>query len=527
MLLEAVQRGATAAAGGSGWIYITDVTPTGAGVVTGKIYQDAGDTVLQWAVSSTLNVRVHVLASYPLVVVHGEAGVLSRDGDSGHFSGYVDVTVAGSSSIVAQVTTPDDTAGPTDTMTLEVDAPPEVVSVVFTGGYPGSQWELKEGDSFTLTGTTSKTADAIEIDDWGACAGSVEVIVAGTSFTVTGTIADRGDVTVLRPARVRARSVTTGDYGGWRATNVGGSVNGVNVVACNNLHPTVVWGSKSYPPGQSALKGSETALVGVTLANLNSVLFSSPTGELSVDDPLVIEASKLVRRIGGTYNDAVPNLRGEAVRTANDAHTVASTVVVIAAVPAQMTVSEPQARLRTGPAPGAEYVITIGLNQTVTAAPSVDADVDGGVFTGAWGGAGAVWTRTLRVEDATHAVGTYTWQNPYAVNRAGLVTTAITGDDGYVIGGFVARAVTFDAWSQTAELDVEVTSYAKLQAGIFTSTNQQSILNPVQGNQDDLDNTWTVLAVGVTPTVVFWNDLEQANANSSGTAQLLNVEETV
>ena len=203
------------------------------------------------------------------------------------------------------------------------------------------------------------------------------------------------------------------------------------------------------------------------------------------------------------------------------------TVIDIAHVPAQLSVVEPVSRLRTGVPPGTDYAIEISLNQTVDSAPQLDADSpNAGTFQGSWSGAGSSWTRDLRVSD-NDSPGTYNWQNPSVTNRAGLVTNTITGNDEYVIGGFVKRSVTFDSWSQTAVIDIVVTDYSKLQAGIFTATNQQSIKNPVQGNQDDLVDTYTVLNIGSSPTTVFWNDLTAANANSTGTAQLIDLEEVV
>lgn len=518
--------------GTSGWIYVADIEPQGTGLVSNKVYQDSGSTILQSAISSTQNVRIHLRASYPLVDVDGTGGTLTRDVDQSHYSGYVDVTVANTKTITVTVKNGDGLDGAIDTVYLQLQLPTEITALSFTGSYPIGQTELKEGDTFQITGTTIDTIDAVEVYDYEACSYALITIAPTTNFTISAPIADRGNTAVLRPARVRVRFLDTGDYSPTRDTDyAGGSVDGVDVVNCNNLHPSVFLGTKTYPGGQSALKNSETATVQVFTGNLDTILYDSPNLQLSITNPTIDEVLKTVQRIAGTYNDSINNLRITANRAANNATTIVQTVMDIAHVPLQISVIEPESRLRTGAAPGAAYSITISLDQTVDTAPSLDADSpNAGVFQGSWTNVGGmpsnIWTRDLRVAD-TDTPGVYNWKNPYAINRAGLITNTITGNDEYEIGGFTKRTVTFSPWSQQENLPVVVTDYSKLQAGIFTATNQQSIKNPVQGNQDDLDDTYTVLNIGSSPTVVFWNDLDAANSNSSGTAQLIDIEEVV
>lgn len=513
---------------GSGWIYIYDLQGNSGVVVSNKVYQDTGNNVLQSATASGGTVRVLVRASYPLVTVNSIAAQLTRAVDNGFYYGYVDLTLVSSADIVAKVTTPDDTDGPHDTIHLTLDLPPEILTLSFTGSYPGSQTELKSGDTFSITGTTSVPAVGVEILDYEACSNSIITFTSNTTFTVSGIIANRGNTAVMRPARVRARNAA-GAYGATRDTNTGGgSADGVNVVQCNNLHPTVTFGSVTYPGSQTALKNSETATVAVTTANLDTISYTSPNSQLSITNPSTIESPKTVQRIAGNYNVSTANLQAEAVRTANDAHTTSTAVIRIAHVAATISVSEPYTRLRLGN-PNADYTITITSNQEIPSAPTLDSDTapNSGVLQGtAWVGGLLTYTRTFRVSN-TSVPGTYSWLNLSATNRAGIETTTITGDASYVVGGSVARSVTFPPFSQTTSLDVPITNYSKLQAGIFTATNQQSARNATLGNHSNLTDTYTIEATGVNPTTIFWNDLAAANSNSSGTAQLLNIEEIV
>jgi hypothetical protein len=405
--------------------------------------------------------------------------------------------------------------------TFTVDSPPELLTLAFTGGYPGSQTELKAGDTFQLTGTTDKPATGVRILNYGAFVLDEISFASDTSFTVTGTIANKGTTLQALPARAQVKDAS-GAYGGTLDTNSGGgTTDGVNLVNLNNLYPTVVIGTITYPATQSALKGSEQATVAMTTANLDTIAYTSPTGELSIANPGTDEATKTVTRIGGTYNDSTNNFRASANRVANNATTTRNTVVDIAAVAATVTVSEPGSRLRLD----GSYTITISSNQTLDTAPAMDEDIpDAGTFAGSWSGGPSNWTRTLNVATSDEP-GTYTWQNLSVTNRAGIVTSTITGNDTYELGGFTAQSITFSPFSQTATLDIKVTDYSKLQAGIFTATNQQSTRNPTLGNQDDLLNTFTILALNTRPTTFFWNDQAAANSNSSGTAQLLDIEE--
>jgi hypothetical protein len=303
-----------------------------------------------------------------------------------------------------------------------------------------------------------------------------------------------------------------------------------NTVTLNNLYPTVTFGAKTYPASQQALKGSESASVAVTLSNLDTVLFDSPNGDLTVTAPTVIAASKTVTRAAGSYNVATNNLRCTATRTANGAATVAQTVVAIANAAPVVTVTSPAARLRSGGADGTTvqaYTITLTADQQLLNAPTLNAAAGGGTFAGVWAGGPSLWTRSLSVNDSD-TKGSYSFTGLVATGLSGLAQNSISGSAAYVLGGFVPRDLTFSVpFSQTVSMGVAVSDPTKLQATQFTATGVTPILNPVQGNTSDLANTFTVLTVGTNPTTVFWNDATAASTNSSGTAQILGLEEVV
>jgi hypothetical protein len=514
----------------SGWVRISDVDVPG-GASANKVWQDSpNNTVLQSADVSDLSVSLSISASSPIVEIDSIQYLLTLSVDGGHYEGAVDVAVS-EGDVEVSVVGPDGDPGAVDNVNLTLVSPPEVTDVEFTGGYPGSQTELKSGDSFQLSGTTDVNADAIEILDFGAMVNSLEVIVEGTSFLITGTIADRGTSTQNLAARVRARSPITGAFGGTLDTDHDGSADGVNLVELNNTQPNVDFDLVTYPVTQQALKGSESADVDVTVTDTDSVVYDSPTGELSITNPTLDEATKSVTRIAGGYNVSTPNLRVVATRSANNAQQTFQHVVNIANDAAVITVLEPAARLQSGGNDGTsiqDHVITISSNQQLLSA-DMDEDTGGvnprGVFTGSWAGGPSDWTRTLQVHD-DHEKGTFAWQNLLVTNLAGVQTTSISGDGQYVLGGFVKRSLTFGPFATQTPMDVEVVDFSKVQAGIFTATNQPALRQPI-GTPPSVTDGYTIDSVGVKPTQVIWLDTAAAGSNSGGTAQITDVEEVV
>jgi hypothetical protein len=175
----------------SGWVRITDILAQDGSAVYDKVWQDPGATIVQSATTTTPDVTTVIEASYPLIMVNGTTYNLAKT--AGYYVGNIDVSLgATGGSIEAQVVTGDDEDGAVDTTVVTVEAPPQLLALSFTGGYPGGQTELKAGDTFQITGTANTLIDAVAIEDFGACSASIETFAASPTFTVTCTIADRG-----------------------------------------------------------------------------------------------------------------------------------------------------------------------------------------------------------------------------------------------------------------------------------------------------------------------------------------------
>lgn len=513
--------------GGGGWVVAGDITPTGAGAVGSKVYQTPENDVLLSCTTDTLSIDVAVSAAGPKVRVGGVVAELVQIVGQSHYEGVVSVVIGGSTTLSVEQILPDSSTGATVGVVITVQAAPVVLTCVFTGGYPGGQSELKAGDTFQISGTTDTPADLIEIADFGACDFASLGIAPGTSFSITGTIADRGTTVQDLAARVRARNASLA-YGATFDTDATGVVDGVNKVKCNNRYPVFVAGATTFPGGQTAFKGVEAGSHDVAVTFYDSVAYSSPHGDFTIGSPAAYVQDKPITCTNpGDYNDSATNFRIVATRSANAAINTYDATIEVADIAPVVTITLPAARLRSGGNDGTaaqDHLITATSNQNLASAPDLTIPVDG-----TWQGPGFVggpkiWTRTIQIHD-NDAKGTAAWGfvGP-TLNNAGLVGSIVGSQAN---GGFVSRDITFAAFSQTVQIGAEVVTYTKLTAGLFSSTNQPSTRNPSQGDTSDLVDTYTVLALAVNPATVHWNDVSAASANSSGTAQLLALEETI
>ena len=510
-----------------GFILVADLsTQSESGSVSSKVFQDVNNTVLQSCTTSSLAVSIRVKSSYPLIQINGTQHTLAPSTSGDVYDDWADVTLTGSGAVRASIVTPNDVKGASITVGVTYDAAPTLLTLSFSGGYPGSQTELKAGDTYTLIGTTDKAVSSIVTLDSGAGSGQTLTFAATTSFSVTVTIPDRGNTVQALSLQAYAVS-SSGAQTNTRDTNyAGGNVNGRDIVLLNNVRPTVTIGAITYPGGQGALKGSESADVAYTIANGVYNGATSPGSQLGLVNHTTYFTAT---RIAGSYNVATTNLIIGGYRAQNDSLSGSGAVVKIANTPAAITVTTPYARLRSGGNDGAYvqiYSITLSSDQELYSTPTLNAAVGGGIFVDSWSGGPSVYTRTLQVND-NDVKATYNWDGLSATNLAGLETTSITTGGSYVFGGFVARNLTFAAFSQTTIMRVEVVDYSKLQASIFTATNQPAIKTDELDDESNQLNKFTITALGANPTTVFWNDVLAASSNSSGSAQILSVEEIV
>jgi len=507
-------------------VFITDIAPTGAGTVANKILEDG--LVLVSCESDTLLVTVSVIAFsgsshlIPRVTVNGYSVANFVLNGQNRWAGSVAIT--GDVSIVAV-----HEDGAQYETVMAPAAGPVLSAFNLTGGYPGTQTELKNNDVFSVSFISNVNVNRYEIANFEAAQAKAEDVTPGLSFTKTIAIANRGAGTFANQrVRIRCRG-TNGIWGEWINTDVFGSGDGSAFVQLNNDAPVVSVGVITYPASQGALKNSETATVANTVtfpSGVGTVLYSSPNGDLYVDNTTTYEAGKIVTRIAGNYNISTNNFRVVATKTSNGAITTANGVVFIAHAACTLSITEPATRLRSGGNSGTaaqNHVITVTASQRLYAAPTLEAPV------GAWQGAGfaggpTVWTRSLQIHD-DDTKGTHAWGAIEGVNLAGVPTTAITGNADYVVGGFVFRTFFIAAYpNREGAIGTRVVDTAKLRCTNLSKGASGSLnFTFVTGVADQVD-TYTItdptLTYNASGNLWYNRDLANAVSNSTGLMQI-------
>lgn len=522
-------------AGVNGGAFITDINPVSSGNVGDKVYSSDG-TVLDSCTTDTQNVTVSVLAitgnsNYkPNVWVKSQPVTLTANADKPLWNGSIDISLNSDSSVHALHE--DGAEWYTD---ISYETPPQILSATFTGGYPGSQTQLKAGDTFDVSIVTDVDVDRIEFINSGAFTNIVIDITDSSNFVIQDvSIANRGTSTTTQPMFVRVRKPS----GSWSSTyisSIDSSVDGTGIVSLNNSYPSVSINSIDYPSGQEALKAFESATVSNTVSNYDTISYTSPTGELNITSSTSYQPSKTVTYTSGTYNISTPNFQISANRGANDATTTVSDVVYIANSPATLTVVNPASRFRSGGNDGTSiqnHTITIQSDQQLIADPSLAKDSGSTAdwqTSSTFTGGPTTFTNVLQVHD-DDTKGTYSWGSIWGKNLAGVVTTSNSGASSYVLGGFVVRTITVPAFGWQTNINVEVSDYSKLSSTGSGQTLAWSVKNLT--TRSTLGDTtrpqagvWSASATGTNPTTI--NILDKSATDSASQASTYTIQESI
>ncbi len=518
-----------------GVIFIEDLTPN-VGNIDVTFAENDTRVVSAAASPDVTTITTHVFAYTghlqvrPTVLVNGSPAVWSTtpQKDPTAYEGTVDV----SGFTLPLTLTAVHQDGNSHSVVVTQDAKPVISTLEFTGGYPGSQTELKAVDTFNINVQTDLNFVEVEVEDSGACDAMSFVVGSTTNYTFAANIADRGTSTQALPARVRVKRAS-GTWSDWVYTNAGaGTVDGTDLVNLNNLYPSVEAMSQvsiTYPVTQEAIKDSETVTVHSTCSDFDTIAYSSPTSELTIPATTTyVENKSGVARNSGGYNITTVNYQITATRVANNAVTTESLVVYIAHDSVQIQMTEPAARLRTGGNDGTsaqDHTITMTANQWLVSTPTIAAPPAGG---GTWQGAGfaggpTVWTRALQCHD-NDTVGAYSYGSLVATNLANRVTTAYTGDSNYTIGGFVSRVLSLAAFANQTNFTAAVADYSKctLVWAVKSLPNKRAFNTAATPDP----NSWCFAGtLGVSPTTA--RILDTAATGSSSNVTNVTVEEVV
>jgi len=494
--------------GTGGKVFVTDIS--GAGIVSDKNYVPntvPANAVILNGTTDNDSVTIHFIAEggptySPIVDVGGTVctNMQQFDNDRRLFYGSVTLNIMETTAIEVVSSTGDSA----EVEVIKAAGGPEILSMVFVGGYPGLQTEVKENDTFDIAVTFAQGSSepvALRLLEFGACKAD-EFNIAGqlidNTVTVTGRIKYTGTVPTERPCKADARN-SFGTYGN--------ELESGNTILCSDRKPTFVDGGTEYPPGQAAFKDEEVGIQTTTVNYATSVLYSSPDGTLFIPDGNLYEPDKLIQCANpGVYNDSVTNFRIVATRVENGTTATFSKNIEIADVPPTLTISQPYSRLRSG-VTGAEYSISMNSNQNLMGAFELNIPIAGSWSQSLTGGP-KYFARKMKIYDhESKGSGQWTFST-IPTNRAGI-PAIIVGTQ--VCGGFTTRTITVPAFGTVVDLNVEVVYTSKL----IMSWSFKSPMNFVSiGSAPPVVSGWTINATGINPAEIIILDIQAAAASS-------------
>lgn len=520
-----INQGGSVGVGIGGHVSIVDATPTSTGAVGTKVFSQDNNR-LETAVSDTPLITVSIVGitgptNYkPNITVNGLSVILSESADKPLWNGTIDISLPIDGLIIAE-----HEDGATDSAVVLLQANPVIQSAIFVNGYPLGQTELKENDTFAMQVISDSPISRIDIIDAGATKAQTITFPPTLIANIQVLIANRGNTTVLRASSIIAYN-DNGSASQQYSTASAGVINGTNVLLLNNQAPVIAFSTITYPANQQALKGSETADIQFSFSETDSIIFSSTTGELSILNPNTLEIVKTVTRLSGNYNVTSDNLRAVATRVANGATSTIDEIINIANTVPIITVSNAQ-RLRSGGNSGTaiqNHTISLSSNQMLIGVPSLDNTISAGLFLNNWVGGPQLFSRIMQIHD-NDPKGTFPYINLSAIGLSGLETTNITGNNQYILGGFVSRDIFFGIIENEAALGANISDITKVNAvdkDLIQMTYQPSLLNGIRR----YSITGPTGVLNQTGAILFWADETEVDNNTTGLS-FIRIEEII
>lgn len=364
---------------------------------------------------------------------------------------------------------------------------PQILSVVF-GDFPGTQTELKTGDTIEATVTFAYSQYDIEriyVEGGGMFVAKFYDIPQGAGQQIVITLEVEHD-----HSGIAADDLTAWLYGVDIVGNTGQSFE-TPALSCNNLAPVIALDSLAYPNTQLAIKSGEAAEIGLSISNYDTVLYSSPTGELVIPDNTVFESIKTVNYNAGGYNIDTPNFRVVATRAANGAQAIFQAVVAIAdASPAIDIIADDV--MRSGGNAGSqvqEYELQLVSDQELLLPPEITAPAGtlvGGMVVDPEDS--LLFTQAIQISD-NDSRGGHVFTLVQATNLAGKVVFVIDSGAGYTIAGAVARQITIPGGDLVADIGFTVVNPANLVASIDDPPSEINYVAPAQVDDDEFNFT--------------------------------------
>ena len=406
---------------------------------------------------------------------------------------------------------------------------PVITNVTF-GAYPGTQTELKDGDTVPVTFEfDTNNVNRVEMS------GNGNNNYASTNQTLnvtTATFSGASNMTVDtslgnntggfdRSIRAKARH---------SSQQFGNQHDSVEKLTVNNQKPTFSAASITYPSNQEAIKTTETATVNIVVSNEGDTAQATYTytgngrNELSIPDTSTYSADKVVTYASGTYNINSANYKLEVNRQENNnTASKTATVFIADALPTINITTNNGTDMRSGGEDGTtmqNYNVVIASDQRLIENPSIVAPV-GTLSSGVSpNGSNTQFTTTIGIHD-NNTRGTHIYTTLNAKNLAGKTQNTINSGSDYTIRGFVLRTLTVASQGWQVQANVAAVNYNKVEI------DWEKKALPTQATLGDTNrpqsNTWSLDQL--TPAPITVNILDSGATFASSNATSLTIEE--
>jgi hypothetical protein len=243
---------------------------------------------------------------------------------------------------------------------------PAITDITFEADpYPGSQIELKTGDSINVNLTFDTTnVNRVKFNNSQNTTSNTEKSI-NTGGTKSGTVSVNIQTNLKSDASLQYNRSVTAQARATGSSSFGSLTTSSDKIYVNNQHPDIVNNGVIYPTGQNGIKSGEVAQVNLQATNVGSnptYLYAHPSGQLK--NPPVIGGSgagdgshaddvyaypKRTEYNSGDYNVTTTNLTLTVTRSENGASSTGGAVVNIANVTPSITIiSNNNNRMRSG-----------------------------------------------------------------------------------------------------------------------------------------------------------------------------------
>ena len=445
------------------------------------------------------------------------------------------------------------TAGSEFTSSNIVDclAGPVIKGVSF-GSYPGSQTELKQGDSITATfsfDTTNVNQVNLDGTNDNSLASSDQTVnvspggvtEASASITIHTTLASNSVQTFSRSIKARAKGSSHGNWGNFYTSSV------TEQLFVNNQAPTFSSPVITYPGTQQAIDNNDTATVNIVVSDQGAsvgaaaYVYTDPTGnQLAIPSPTTYDPSgdkSVTMKPVNTFNNSSANFKLTATRPENAKTSSIQTTVVIRGDEPTVSVTVPSARLRSGGTHGTsvqQYTVTVNSDQPLKSFDMEPAAGAGTLSSNSWTASNSNkrWTNSLNVSDNDNK-GSFSWTAIQVVDLTDFTKNSVDTGASYTLGGFLNRGVPMSpAQTRTADIGTHVSDTSKLVASetlkgtitFDTSIADGTTIDPDLNTGINVASKFTIVdssnlnVVDYDGDTIFYLDRDAVSSNASGTS---------